>query len=269
MLSFYEDVFPFKVLPQSDNDNFDFLIRPLSTPTNLEPVQVVSAIPDAASTSGNTSTAVDPATTSDGFSTASPVDNSTSSSSVPLRRSTRNRHLPSYLTTYDCHGLPQLHSLSSASFSSPHPLSQVFTYSRLSPFHRAYSVAIDSIVEPSSYSDAIQHQCWRDAIQAEIDALEANNTWSIVDLPPGKVPIDCKHVFRIKYLANGQVERCKDRIVAKGFTQQEGVDFIDTFSPVAKMTSIRMILALAAIHNWHLHQLDVNNAFLHGDLHEE
>ena len=162
-----------------------------------------------------------------------------------------------------------MHSVSASFLPSPHQLSHSFSYNRLSPSHCAFSIALDSTTEPASYDGAIQHKWWRDAYDAELHALESNNTWSVVDLPPGKIPIACKPVFKIKYLANGQIECYKVRIVAKGFTQQEGIDYFDTFSPVAKMTSIRMLIALAAAHNWHLHQLDVNNAFLHGDLREE
>lgn len=127
--------------------------------------------------------------------------------------------MPSYLASYDCNGLPQLHSVSTSSHSSPHNLSNVFSYSQLFATHQAFSLSVDNITEPSSCSEAIKHKCCKDAIQAKFDALEANNMWEVVDLPVGKTNIDCKHVFRIKYLANGQVERCKDRIVAKGYTQ--------------------------------------------------
>ena len=106
-------------------------------------------------------------------------------------------------------------------------------------------------------------------MQAEIQALQQNQTWTLTPLPPHKTAIGCRWVYKIKYKADGTVERYKARLVAKGYTQLEGLDFLDTFSPVAKLTTVRLLLALAALHNWHLRQLDVNNAFLHGDLDEE
>lgn len=103
----------------------------------------------------------------------------------------------------------------------------------------------------------------------ELSALEENGTWSVVPLPHGKHAIGCRWVYKIKYASNGTVDRHKARLVAKGYTQQEGVDFFETFSPVAKLTSVKIVLALAAVNQWHLEQLDINNAFLNGDLSEE
>lgn len=103
----------------------------------------------------------------------------------------------------------------------------------------------------------------------EIKALEDNNTWVMVHLPAGKKAIGCKWVFKIKLKADGTVERFKARLVAKHYTQKFGFDLYETFSTVVKMATARCIIALAASKNWHLYQLDVNNAFLHGDLHEE
>jgi len=115
----------------------------------------------------------------------------------------------------------------------------------------------------------VRHECWRKAIIDELKALTDNNTWILTPLPSGKKTIGNKWIFKVKYNVDGSVERHKARLVAKGYNQTKGLDYMETFSPVAKMTTIRLLLTLAAAHNWFLHQLDVNTAFLRGDLEEE
>ncbi|RVW67317.1 Retrovirus-related Pol polyprotein from transposon TNT 1-94 [Vitis vinifera] len=107
---------------------------------------------------------------------------------------------------------------------------------------------------------------WKEAINDEMDSIMSNQTWELVDLPPGSKPIGCKWVFRRKYHTDGMIQTFKARLVAKGFKQREGIDYFDTYAPVARTTSIRILFALASIHNLFVHQMDVKTAFLNGDL---
>ena len=109
-------------------------------------------------------------------------------------------------------------------------------------------------VEPTFYYQAMSDPKWQAAMVVEIVALEANNTWTLTPLPVGKKPIGCKWVYKIKYKANGSIERYKAMLMAKGFTQKEGVDYFETFSPVAKMVSVKVLLAVVAIKGWSLSQ---------------
>ncbi|CAM8944065.1 unnamed protein product [Rhodiola kirilowii] len=106
-------------------------------------------------------------------------------------------------------------------------------------------------------------------METEINALEKNNTWLITDLPTGKHAIGSKWIYKVKRKSDGSIERYKARLVARGFTQLEGLDYHETFAPVVKMNTVRTLLAVASSRGWPLYQLDVDNAFLHGHLDEE
>ncbi|KAJ9544451.1 hypothetical protein OSB04_024158 [Centaurea solstitialis] len=153
--------------------------------------------------------------------------------------------------------------------STVHPLSDYVSYNKFSASHKAFLAAITSVNEPKSFEEAMQDENWRDAMQCEIKALEDNETWTLETLPEGKHATDSKWVYKIKYKPTGETERYKARLVARGFTQIEGVDCHDTFAPVARLVTIRTLITIAVKKNWLLHQLHVNNAFLHGDLQEE
>ncbi|KAJ9541338.1 hypothetical protein OSB04_027844 [Centaurea solstitialis] len=155
------------------------------------------------------------------------------SSSENVCRSDRVRQVPSYLRDYHCY----------ATLLSNHEL--------------------------TSYKEASSSSHWQAAMQEELQDLDKAQTWDSIPLPPGKRPIGSKWVFKIKTKSDGSIDRYKARLVAKGFNQEYDIDYEETFAPVARVTSVRSLLAIAATKRWPLFQMDVKNAFLNDDLSEE
>jgi hypothetical protein len=132
-----------------------------------------------------------------------------------------------------------------------------------------YSAIRSSSSEPTSHIAAMKHPLWRQAMNDEFHALLKNKTWHLIPPRPGLNVIDCKWVFKLKQKADGSIDRYKARLVAKGFKQQYGINYDETFSPVVKPTTIRLLLSLAVSRDWAIRQIDIQNAFLHGFLNED
>ncbi|KAJ9564855.1 LOW QUALITY PROTEIN: hypothetical protein OSB04_000821 [Centaurea solstitialis] len=141
--------------------------------------------------------------------------------------------------------------------SCTYPISSVVSYDKLSSRSRSLISTLDSISIPKTVGEALAHSRWRDVMLDEINALDHNGTWDLVELPA----IGCKWVFTVKVNPDGSVARLKAWLVAKEYAQTYGVDYSETFSPVAKVPSIRLFISLAATYDWVLHQLDVKIAW--------
>jgi len=150
---------------------------------------------------------------------------------------------------------------------SPHYIA--LSYHLLSlPFYTCLS-SLSSVTIPKSVREALAYPGWCQAMTDELSALHNSGTWELVPLPSGKSVVGCRWVFAIKVGSDGTIDRLKARLVAKGYTQIFGLDYGNTFSPVAKMASVRLFIVMVALQQWSLYQLDVKNAFLNGDLQEE
>ncbi|XP_071713155.1 uncharacterized protein [Rutidosis leptorrhynchoides] len=184
-------------------------------------------------------------------------------------RSKRSRVFPTKLKDFVVESNINHPQNNSVKFKCKYPLNNYVCYNNLSPTTLSFISTLDKSTEPTSYHEASQHQCWNDAMNDEMEALNQNNTWVLSELPIGRKPIGSKWIYKIKYKANGEVERYKARLVAKGYNQREDIDYEETYSHVAKMVIVRCILTMAVNNNWTLFQLDINNAFLYGDLVED
>ena len=122
--------------------------------------------------------------------------------------------------------------------------------------------------EPRSYEEARETKEWTDACSDEIESIEKNRTWELVELPIGAKAIGLKWIFKVKRNSDGSINKHKARLVAKGYVQVQGIYFDEVFAPVARIKTIRLLISLAASNGWEIHHMDVKTAFLHGELKE-
>ena len=125
------------------------------------------------------------------------------------------------------------------------------------------------VTEPSYFQEEVQEPTWVDAMVEEYDSIVKNIAWEIVPRPVGKSVVGSIWIYKVKQAADGSIEKYKEISVARGFSQIKGIDYEDTFAPVAQYSSIRNILALSPQMGWHIHQMDVKTAFLNGIIEEE
>ena len=144
--------------------------------------------------------------------------------------------------------------------------------SMLKDYYLMESKAVAIEDDPTNFVKAMEShdaEQWLKAMHEELDSISKNEVWDLTEFPTGRKPIGCKWVLRKKYKADESLDKYKARLVAKGFTQQPSVDYVDTYSPVVKFASVRIIMVVVTRLDLELYQLDVKTAFLNGDLKEE
>lgn len=170
--------------------------------------------------------------------------------SLPLKKSTRLVKQPTYLQYFHCNFVLRTNHVAHNHIA--YPLSYVISYQHCTPSYQDFCFSISTNTEPKTYKQASQFDSWKQAMETRLLALNQNHTWSFVGLPLGKSIVGCRWIQKIKHKAYDTIERHKVRLVAKGYTHLEGVDYFETFSHVANLTIATVLLALAAINHWHL-----------------
>ena len=122
--------------------------------------------------------------------------------------------------------------------------------------------------EPVEIDKVVTNEMWLKAMKEGLNSIEKNQTWELVDPPSNKNPIALKWVYKVKVNPKGEVVKHKARLVAKGFLPKAGIDYGEVYAPVARIETVKFVVAIATNANWSMHQLDVNFAFLNGPLEE-
>ena len=150
-----------------------------------------------------------------------------------------------------------------------YPMSHYVSNHSLSESNKSFVNQLSIVSISNSVQKALADPRWKAAMNEEMKSLHKNETWELVDCPPGKKPVGCRWVYTMKHKSDGTIERFKARPVAKGYTQTYGIDYTDTFAPVAKINIVRVLLSLALNLDWPLQQFAVKTAFMHGELSKE
>ncbi|PKU65026.1 Retrovirus-related Pol polyprotein from transposon TNT 1-94 [Dendrobium catenatum] len=244
---FDETQFPFSNTAQGTNSHSDnhtvtpplLLVPTTHLPSHLKPTQHATYHPP------NTSSTTD---------STFPTTPDSHSNTASITNTAPNTNISQAAQPADNSGQPTHHMITRLKSGNSKP-KQIFDL--------LHSTHTD---EPTTYTQAAKSEKWRQAMSQEFQALQTQGTWELV--PPAKHQniLGCKWTFRTKYNSDGTVARYKARLVAKGYNQEHGIDYTETFSPVAKMPTVRILILIALHYNWTIHQLDVSNAFLHGSL---
>lgn len=230
---FYDEELLFPFVQQNASTSTNDAITTISSADDT-----VSSVPDSISNAQSVSNSI-------------PLSPLLNSQPEEIRKSARVHRIPSYLSSYDLSDLKHHCNISTAL--------------DLNEFDNHTDV-------PSCYQEAItsvDSQKWKGAIVEELNSHKKNHTWDIVSLPTGYKPIKCKWVFKVKQNSDGTSERYKARLVAKGCSQREGIDYTETFSPVVRYDTLRVLIALATLYNWEIDHVDAVVAFLQGNIDEE
>ncbi|RZC74234.1 hypothetical protein C5167_049711 [Papaver somniferum] len=195
------------------------------------------------------------------------IDNNSSEMGKGKRQKIPSSRLKGFVMHTVCENSPpSTQPTQSSTSGTPYLLTYYVSCDRFSAVHRKYLAAITAGNEPKSFKEAMKHPGWQKVMAEEIRALEEQGTWDLEELPPGKKALGSKWIYTKKRDENENLIRLKARLVIFRNHQVEGLDYNETFAPVA---TVRTFLAVAAVKNWEVHQMDVHNAFLHGDLEEE
>jgi len=163
-----------------------------------------------------------------------------------VRRLSRTRDIPARLQDYD-----------------------VLSDSRIGESGDLVHLTLFAKTKPVTLNEALKNVKWKDAMCEEPKSIEKNNTWELVSLPPNKKTIDVKWVFKVKEGPNGEVLKHKARLMVRGFLHKDGIDYGEVFALVAIMETNRLVVSIANLKNWRIHQMDIKSAFLNGPLEEE